>query len=87
MVDQDQLDEFLGALEALGGSSGNDKLRQMLGWEEASYGSVKSALFGKGAIVLGRGRGGSVSIAGASTPPRSRSAKQLLHRRPGPPEP
>ena len=74
MADQEQLEEFLGGLEALGGSSGNGRLRGLLDWDEASYESVKAALIEKGALVQGRGRGGSVSIAGAQTAPRRRTA-------------
>lgn len=74
MADQEQLDDFLGGLEALGGSAGNGKLRQLLGWDEASYNSVKAALIAKGILVPGPGRGGSVAIAGAQPAPRPRSA-------------
>jgi len=58
-------DEFLGALEALGGSAGNGKLRELLGWYGAACEAVKAALLEKGIVVPGRGRGGSVAIAGA----------------------
>ena len=33
----DQQLELLGALEALGGSAGNGRLRDLLGWDEATY--------------------------------------------------
>jgi type I restriction enzyme M protein len=36
----DQQLELLGALEALGGSAGNGKLRDRLGWDEATYVAV-----------------------------------------------
>jgi len=55
-------DEFLGALAALGGSAGNGRLRDVLEWEEASYDTVKAQLLGRGLIVPGRGRGGSVAL-------------------------
>jgi len=74
MADQEQIDDFLGGLEALGGSSGNGKLRELLGWDEARYESVKTALIEQGILVPGRGRGGSVAIAGAQTLPRPKAA-------------
>ena len=58
------LDEFLGALTALGGSAGNVRLREVLEWDDAAYNSVKAALVDRGLIVPGRGRGGSVALAG-----------------------
>ena len=63
MGTDDQHLEFLGALEALGGSAGNGKLRDLLGWAEASYEAVKEALVASGQLRTGRGRGGSVSLA------------------------
>ncbi|MHA3960859.1 type I restriction-modification system subunit M [Synechococcus sp. LTW-G] len=59
-----ELDEFLGALAALGGSAGNGRLREVLEWDEASYEAVKTVLVGRGLVVPGRGRGGSVALAG-----------------------
>ena len=59
-----ELDEFLGALTALGGSAGNGRLREVLEWDEASYEAVKAVLIGRGLVVPGRGRGGSVALAG-----------------------
>ena len=65
MTDQAQKDRFVAALTALGGSAGNGKLRDALGWDEGTYDAVKQALIDDRAIVPGRGRGGSISIAGA----------------------
>ncbi|MDH4406877.1 MAG: hypothetical protein QE276_12845 [Cyanobium sp. D14.bin.5] len=82
----DLTDEFLGALEALGGSAGNGRLRETLEWDEASYEAVKADLLNRQLIVPGRGRGGSVALAddsdvdrscngqAASTAPRTRAA-------------
>ena len=47
----------------LGGSAGNGRLRETLQWIEATYNGVKDDLLAEGAIVLGRGRGGSVALA------------------------
>lgn len=54
---------FLGALEALGGTAGNGRLRQLLEWDEATYQQVKASLVASRSIVPGRGRGGSVALA------------------------
>ena len=59
----DQQLELLGALEALGGSAGNGKLRDLLGWDEATYDAVKAPLVASGQLQPGRGRGGSLSLA------------------------
>jgi hypothetical protein len=45
-------------------SSGNGALRSELGWSESRYWKAHSALIEAGKIQKGRGRGGSVSIAG-----------------------
>ena len=76
---EDLHDEFLGALTALGGTAGNGRLRETLEWEEGSYEAVKGDLLNRGLIVPGRGRGGSVALAGGSgeafgTPHRSSAA-------------
>ena len=58
-----QQEEFLGALQALGSSAGNGRLRELLTWEEAPYEAVKASLLASGQLRTGRGRGGSVSLA------------------------
>ena len=63
MADDDRNAQFLAALAKLGGSAGNGRLRETLRWDEAAYTSVQSALVTSGAIVPGRGRGGSVALA------------------------
>jgi hypothetical protein len=45
-------------------SSGNGALRRELGWTESRYWKAHSALIDAGKIHKGRGRGGSVSLAG-----------------------
>jgi type I restriction enzyme M protein len=63
-TDQEDLQaEFLGALQALGGSAGNGRLRELLTWEEAPYEAVKASLLASRQLRPGRGRGGSVSLA------------------------
>ncbi|MFM7647241.1 MAG: hypothetical protein ACKO50_04085 [Cyanobium sp.] len=42
MEPNDQQQELLGALEALGGSAGNGKLRELLGWDEPTHDAVKA---------------------------------------------
>jgi type I restriction enzyme M protein len=62
--EDDLQDEYLGALAALGGSAGNVRLRDLLEWDVATYDAVKAQLLSRGLIVPGRGRGGSVALAG-----------------------
>ena len=45
-------------------SSGNGALRRELGWSESRYWKAHTALIETGKIQKGRGRGGSVSLAG-----------------------
>jgi type I restriction enzyme M protein len=59
---EEQQQELLGALKALGGSAGNRRLRELLGWDEVCYDAVKAQLLASGKLVPGRGRGGSVSL-------------------------
>lgn len=47
-------------LTELGGKSGNQSLRDQLGWDETKYAAVKDQLVADGQIVPGKGRGGSV---------------------------
>jgi type I restriction enzyme M protein len=60
---EDQQLELLGALEALGRSAGNGRLRNLLGWDETTYEAVKAPLVASGQLRTGRGRGGSVALA------------------------
>ena len=53
---------LLNALSKADGSKGNQSLRLELGWDEATYDAVKSDLATTGKLILGRGRGGSVSL-------------------------
>ena len=63
VVVTDQLREsLLSALSALGGSKGNQTLRQELGWDDPTYSAVRRNLIASGKLVPGRGRGGSVSL-------------------------
>jgi type I restriction enzyme M protein len=74
----DQQLELLGALEALGGSAGNGKLRDLLGWDEATYEAVKAPLVASGQLQPGRGCGGSLSLVDEAVYGSSAAA----HRRP-----
>jgi len=65
MASQAKKDKFIAVLSELGGSAGNGRLREALQWVEATYNSVKDDLLAEGSILLGRGRGGSVSLAHA----------------------
>jgi type I restriction enzyme M protein len=78
MPDQDQLNDFLEALEEVGSPAKNPVLREALGWEEPFYEEVKTELVRKGIVVRGRGRSDSVSLVGAEPgsrpPPRPATA-------------
>ncbi len=63
MTRQSLRDKFVAVLTELGGSAGNGRLRETLGWAEATYDAVKEELIGDGVVSPGRGRGGSVAIA------------------------
>ena len=64
-------ERFLEVLKELGGSAGNGRLRDELGWQEETYERAGDALVETGLITKGRGRGGSVALA-ASARPRAR---------------
>ncbi len=65
----DPAQQFLDALAQLGGSAGNVTLRETLRWDETTYNQIQSNLKFEGKIVPGRGRGGSVSLAGHNGAP------------------
>ncbi len=46
----------------MGGTAGNQRLREALAWSETTYDSIKQQLLAEQRIVTGRGRGGSVAI-------------------------
>src|SRR3954454_22121918 len=56
-------DRFIAALGDLGGSAGNGRLRDTLGWQEETYRNVQAELVEEGVISIGRGRGGSVALS------------------------
>lgn len=66
MTRQSLRDKFIAVLTELGGSVGNGKLRDTLGWADSTYDAVKEELIGDGVVTPGRGRGGSVAIATAA---------------------
>jgi type I restriction enzyme M protein len=50
MVAGAQRARFIEALRELGGSAGNGKLREALGWPEDTYRAVQAALIEDGAV-------------------------------------
>lgn len=38
---EQKTDRFISKLEAVGGSAGNPRLREALGWQESTYDSIK----------------------------------------------
>ena len=76
MPDQEQLDDFLEALEKAGSPARNPALRQALGWEENLYEEVKAELVAKGIVTRGRGRSDSVTLVAAEpVAPQAAQAK------------
>jgi type I restriction enzyme M protein len=89
METNDQQQELLGALEALGGSAGNGKLRELQGCDELTYAAIKAHLLSAGLLLAGRGRGGSVSLLGSASlqphPPTPEPQRRLhLYQAPSP---
>jgi len=64
MADQIQKDSLKAKLAELGGTAGNSRLREALGWDQATYEGVKRELLAEGIVAAGRGRGGSLALAG-----------------------
>jgi type I restriction enzyme M protein len=57
MTETDGREAFLGALRGLGGSAGNARLRETLGWTDDTYDETKQALIADGQIVAWSGPG------------------------------
>jgi len=72
----------MAVLTELGGSAGNGRLREALGWDEQAYDAVKDALIAQGRLVPGRGRGGSVSLADAAQAQAAKAAPAPAGARP-----
>ncbi len=49
---EQKIERFIHTLESLGGSAGNQKLRDALGWEMTTYDSIKAQLLAQGFISL-----------------------------------
>ena len=56
-------DRLLASVREYGGTAGNVSLMRELDWPDDQYWSVRNRLVDSGALILGRGRGGSVSVA------------------------
>ena len=84
MVREALRERFLAALGELGGKAGNQRLNTELGWQEDTYWPVHAALVEDGTIVPGRGRGGSVSLAGSEKPAAEPPQPALQEAKPGP---
>src|SRR5262245_25779345 len=72
MVRRELRDRFIETLTEFGGSAGNQRLLEALGWAESTYWNVHGALIEAGVITAGRGRGGSVALNGAGATPLGR---------------
>ena len=87
MAGQRDKQRLLSVLTEIGGSAGNGRLREALGWDEARYGAVKEDLVAEGALTPGRGRGGSVALAGAAPAPLEEPAPVAPSPKPANPKP
>ena len=67
MPDADDAVLFMDQVPAEGTPIGNQRLREVLGWDENRYASVRDALVNQGVITKGRGRGGSVRLVLGAT--------------------
>ncbi len=79
MVREVLRERFIKTLTELGGSAGNGRLRETIGWQDDTYWSVHAALIEDGTIIAGRGRGGSVALAArpkTTTPPPAKPVPQ-----------
>lgn len=61
-VTEEQCERLLSVLRENGGKAGNQALRQILDWDDATYEAVKDRLVNSGRLTTGRGRGGSVAL-------------------------
>ena len=78
MVRGELRDRFIETLTELGGGAGNKRLLEALGWAEGTYWNIHGALIDAGVITAGRGRGGSVALAGAvATPSENNSVRSI----------
>lgn len=76
--------EFVAGLEELGGSAGNGRLRDKLGWDEEFYWRVQGKLVEENKIVPGRGKGGSVRVSAVEPEPEQEDGgeiEQVVRRR------
>lgn len=56
-------EQFLHVLQEQGGRAANGKLRERLGLSEQAYTELRDGLVAQGAIIKGRGQGGTVALA------------------------
>ncbi len=59
-----QIQRFIAVLTSLGGRASNQRLLEALGWQDSTYQRIKQQLIDDGRVCSGRGRGGSVALAG-----------------------
>jgi len=57
------VERFIATLTSLGGSAGNQRLLEALGWQDSTYQRIKQQLIEDGRVRPGRGRGGSVALS------------------------
>lgn len=74
--------ELLSSIPLDGTAIGNKSLREQLEWSAEQYHRVREELVREGAIRLGRGRGGSVSLVRPTLAPGSIPATELVQPAP-----
>jgi len=84
MADQIQKDSLKAKLAELGGTAGNSRLREALGWDQATYEGVKRELLAEGIVAAGRGRGGSLALVGLDAEAAAPLVATLKPQRPKP---
>ena len=65
---EQKIQRFLDVLTSLGGSAGNQRLLETLGWQDDTYQRIKQKLIDDERIRPGRGRGGSVALVNTKAP-------------------
>ena len=73
MTDSDQ-HNLLAQVPSDGASIGNQRLREVLGWDDARFTTVRDAVVASGTLSKGRGRGGSVRRTNVDSSPTTDSS-------------
>lgn len=64
MINNEQREQLVCALRGRGRAPGNWRLREILGWNAATYDALSAALIADGTMKAGWGRDGAVALVG-----------------------